>query len=127
MHPACDKENHQPGERLPTNPVASTQPNQLETPMRKIIIASAALTLMCGAAFAQGSTGPANQGDNMNKPGMANPGPTSGSMSGTSGSMNSTTGSSTSRQGMSRDGMNTNTGGESKDGQGMNKGGAMSK
>jgi hypothetical protein len=43
--------------------------------MRKIILTGAALTLMCGTAFAQTSTGPAAQGDNMNKPGM-----TSGTM-----------------------------------------------
>jgi pentapeptide MXKDX repeat protein len=39
--------------------------------MKKILIATAALTLMCGSAFAQ-STGPAAQGDNMTKPGMPN-------------------------------------------------------
>jgi pentapeptide MXKDX repeat protein len=38
--------------------------------MKKILIATA-LTLMCGSAFAQGSTGPAAQQDNMTKPGMA--------------------------------------------------------
>lgn len=37
--------------------------------MKKLVIATAALTLMCGSAFAQ-STGPAAQGDNMQKPGM---------------------------------------------------------
>jgi pentapeptide MXKDX repeat protein len=91
--------------------------------MRRIILATA-LTLICGSAFAQGSTGPANQGDNMNKPGMANPITTSGSMK-------NTTGSNMSKDGISKDGMkngmNKDTGGESKDGQGMNKGGAMSK
>ena len=39
--------------------------------MKKLIIA-AALTLMCGSAFAQGTTGPAAQSDSMNKPGMNN-------------------------------------------------------
>ena len=39
--------------------------------MKKILIATA-LTLMCGSAFAQGSTGPAAQQDNMTKPGMTN-------------------------------------------------------
>jgi pentapeptide MXKDX repeat protein len=39
--------------------------------MKKILIATA-LTLMCGSAFAQGTTGPAAQQDNMTKPGMAN-------------------------------------------------------
>jgi pentapeptide MXKDX repeat protein len=40
--------------------------------MKKIVIATAALTLMCGSAFAQTSNGPAAQGDNMTKPGMTN-------------------------------------------------------
>ena len=39
--------------------------------MKKLLIATTALTLMCGAALAQSSTGPAAQGDNMNKPGTA--------------------------------------------------------
>ena len=39
--------------------------------MRKVILATA-LTLMCSSAFAQTSTGPAPQGDNMTKPGMSN-------------------------------------------------------
>jgi hypothetical protein len=39
--------------------------------MKKIVIAAAALSLMCGSAFAQGSTGPAAQQDNMTKPGMS--------------------------------------------------------
>ncbi len=39
--------------------------------MKKILIATA-LTLMCSSAFAQGTTGPAAQSDNMNKPGMNN-------------------------------------------------------
>jgi pentapeptide MXKDX repeat protein len=87
--------------------------------MRKIILATA-LTLMCGSAFAQSSTGPAAQGDNMTKPGTANSSTDKGSMS-------NTTGSSMSKEGMSKDDMNKTTGGESKDGQSMNKGGAMSK
>ena len=37
--------------------------------MKKVLIAAATLSLMCGSAFAQG-TGPAAQDDNMNKPGM---------------------------------------------------------
>jgi hypothetical protein len=37
--------------------------------MKKIIIATTALTLVCGSAFAQTSTGPGAQGsDNMTKP-----------------------------------------------------------
>ena len=82
--------------------------------MRKILLATT-LTLMCGSAFAQGSTGPAPQGDNVQKPGMTNSGQTSGSMKNATGSS------------MSKDGMNKPAGGESRDGQGMNKGGAMSK
>ncbi|MET4716192.1 pentapeptide MXKDX repeat protein [Bradyrhizobium japonicum] len=39
--------------------------------MKKIIIAAAALGLMCGSAFAQ-SSGPAPQSGNMQKPGMHN-------------------------------------------------------
>jgi pentapeptide MXKDX repeat protein len=37
--------------------------------MKKLLIATAALSLVCGPAFAQ-STGPAPQQDNMTKPGM---------------------------------------------------------
>jgi hypothetical protein len=37
--------------------------------MKKILLATAALSLMCGSAFAQ-NTGPAPQTDNMQKPGM---------------------------------------------------------
>jgi pentapeptide MXKDX repeat protein len=39
--------------------------------MKKILIATAALTLMCGSSFAQ-NTGPAPQQDNMTKPGQMN-------------------------------------------------------
>jgi hypothetical protein len=39
--------------------------------MKKFLIATTALTLMCGSAFAQ-NTGPAPQQDNMTKPGMTN-------------------------------------------------------
>jgi hypothetical protein len=63
--------------------------------MRKIILTGAFITLMCGSAFAQGSTGPAPQGDNMNKPGMTNGTMDKGSMNSGSmdkGSMNNTTG-----------------------------------
>ncbi|WP_440640204.1 hypothetical protein ACSHT2_02290 [Bradyrhizobium sp. PUT101] len=38
--------------------------------MKKIMIATAALGLMCGSAFAQNQTGPAPQSNNMQKPGM---------------------------------------------------------
>ena len=63
--------------------------------MRKIILTGAALALMCGTALAQSSTGPAAQGDNMNKPGMTNGSMDKGSMDKGSmdkGSMNNTTG-----------------------------------
>jgi pentapeptide MXKDX repeat protein len=76
--------------------------------MKKILIATAALTLMCGSAFAQTSTGPSAQGDNMTKPGMTND-PTSmkkeGSMN------NGTTGMG--NEGMKKDGMSS--GGMKKD------------
>jgi pentapeptide MXKDX repeat protein len=57
--------------------------------MKKILIATTALTLMCGSAFAQGTTGPAAQQDNMTKPGMNNGSMEKGSMN--KGSMNSGT------------------------------------
>jgi pentapeptide MXKDX repeat protein len=44
----------------------------MERPMKKILIA-AAVTLMCGSAFAQTTTGPAAQTDTSNKPGMSAP------------------------------------------------------
>ena len=84
--------------------------------MKKIFVATAALTLMCGSAFAQGATGPAAQQDNMTKPGMA-----TGSMN--NGSMNNgtTTGGATTgmNDGMKKGGMSGNTKNEktmSKDG-----------
>jgi hypothetical protein len=39
--------------------------------MKKILVA-AAVTLMCGSAFAQTGTGPAAQSDDTSKPGMTN-------------------------------------------------------
>jgi pentapeptide MXKDX repeat protein len=39
--------------------------------MKKLIVATAALTLMCGSAFAQ-NTGPQSQTDTMQKPGTNN-------------------------------------------------------
>jgi hypothetical protein len=64
--------------------------------MKKILITGAALTLMCGSAVAQTSTGPAAQGDNMNKPGTTNASTMDkGSMNSgatSSGSVNNTTG-----------------------------------
>ena len=67
--------------------------------MKKFLITGAALTLMCGSALAQ-ATGPAPQGDTMNKPGMTNSTMDKGSMDKGSmekgsmekGSMNTTTG-----------------------------------
>ncbi|MHC2619492.1 hypothetical protein ACVIW2_001524 [Bradyrhizobium huanghuaihaiense] len=41
--------------------------------MKKILVAAAALGLMCGSALAQTQTGPAPQSDNMQKPGMTKP------------------------------------------------------
>jgi pentapeptide MXKDX repeat protein len=80
--------------------------------MKKILIATAALTLLCGSAFAQGTTGPAAQQDNMTKPGMTNN--STGSMD--KGSMsNGTTGMSSG--GMKKEGMSG----------GMKKQGDMSK
>jgi pentapeptide MXKDX repeat protein len=52
--------------------------------MKKILIATA-MTLMCTAAFAQNSTGPAPQSDNMDKPGMSDGMKNSGTKSGTTG------------------------------------------
>ena len=68
--------------------------------MKKILIATTALALMCGAAFAQSTTGPAAQGDNMTKPGMANDSMNKGSMDKGS----TTTGMH--KDGMSKDGAN---------------------
>lgn len=48
--------------------------------MKKILIATAALSLTCGSAFAQGTTGPGAQGGNMTKPGMNNGSTEKGSM-----------------------------------------------
>jgi|HubBroStandDraft_2_1064218.scaffolds.fasta_scaffold256877_2 pentapeptide MXKDX repeat protein len=49
--------------------------------MKKLFIATTVLTLMCGSAFAQTSTGPGAQGsDNMTKPGMNNGSMEKGSM-----------------------------------------------
>ena len=47
--------------------------------MKKFLIATAALSLMCGSALAQ-STGPSAQQDNMTKPGMSNGSMEKGSM-----------------------------------------------
>jgi pentapeptide MXKDX repeat protein len=69
--------------------------------MKKILIATAALTLMCGSAFAQTSTGPGAQGsDNMTKPN--NETMDKGSME--KGSMNKET-TGMNNDGMKKDGM----------------------
>jgi pentapeptide MXKDX repeat protein len=83
----------------------------------KTILVAAAVTLMCGSAFAQTSTGPAPQGDNMNKPRMTNSG---SSMN--NGTNSGTTGTGMQKEGMSKDGM-------SKDGMSKNgmKNDSMSK
>src|SRR5690348_664658 len=54
--------------------------NRTERSMKKLLITAAVLAFMGGPVLAQGSTGPAAQGDNMNKPGMNNPTGTSDSM-----------------------------------------------
>jgi pentapeptide MXKDX repeat protein len=78
--------------------------------MKKILIATAALSLMCGSALAQTNTGPAAQQDNMTKPGSTSSSMDKGSMDkGTTG-MN---------DGMKKDGMSGNMkkeGNMSKDG-----------
>jgi pentapeptide MXKDX repeat protein len=69
--------------------------NSMEKFMKKLLIATA-VTLMCGSAFAQTSTGPGNQNSDMNKPGMTNSG---------SGMNSGTTGSTMQKEGMSKEGM----------------------
>jgi pentapeptide MXKDX repeat protein len=75
--------------------------NPTEIIMKKILIATAALTLMCGSAFAQ-STGPGAQGDNMTKPGMTND-----STSMDKGSMDKGKTTGMSNDGMKKDGMSS--------------------
>jgi pentapeptide MXKDX repeat protein len=91
--------------------------------MKKILIATTALTLMCGSAFAQSSTGPAAQQDNMNKPGM-----TGGSMDKGGAMDKGSMSTGTTGENMKKDGMSD--GSMSKDGMkdgmkndSMNKGG----
>jgi pentapeptide MXKDX repeat protein len=87
--------------------------------MKKILIATTALTLMCGSAFAQGTTGPANQGDNMNKPGTTNGSMDKGSME--KGSMkNTTTGM---NNDMAKGGMKPDASGQGGSGPGSDQGG----
>ncbi|QDF36128.1 hypothetical protein FJN17_00275 [Bradyrhizobium symbiodeficiens] len=82
--------------------------------MKKMIIASAALALMCGPAFAQ-NTGRAPQSDNMQKPGMHNT---------EKGSMHKgTTGMNTGTNGMTRGGMQPDASGQGGSGPGSDQGG----
>jgi pentapeptide MXKDX repeat protein len=78
----------------------------MEILMKKFLIATTALTLMCGSAFAQ-NTGPAPQQDNMTKPGQMNNSTDKGSME--KGSMDKgTTGMNNDgmkKEGMSKEGM----------------------
>ena len=68
------------------------------------MIATVAVTLMCGSAFAQGTTGPAPQGDNMTKPGMTNGTMDKGSMSNDSTSTTSGMNKGDPKKEMSKDG-----------------------
>jgi hypothetical protein len=70
--------------------------------MKTILIATGALTLMCGSAFAQTSTGPGAQGDNVTKPGITND---STSMKKEGSMNNGTTGMG--NEGMKKDGMSS--------------------
>ena len=72
--------------------------------MKKLLIASAALCIMCGSAFAQSSTGPAPQGDNMNKPGMTNGTMDKGGMNNTTGMSNNGMSKNDPKKEMSKDG-----------------------
>nr|WP_245453673.1 hypothetical protein [Bradyrhizobium sp. AC87j1] len=87
-----------------------------ELAMKKFMIATAALGLMCGSAFAQ--TGPAPQSDNMQKPGMKNP--DKGSMT------KGTTGMS--KDGMSKGGMvKPDASGQGGSGRGSDQGGTKTR
>jgi pentapeptide MXKDX repeat protein len=72
-------------------------------PMKRLLIASA-LSLLCSTAFAQNTTGPAPQSDNMDKPGMNNT-DKAGMKNGSMGKETTGTNNSTSKNGMSKDGM----------------------
>jgi hypothetical protein len=79
--------------------------------MKKILIA-AAVTLMCGSAFAQNSTGPAAQSDDTNKPGMTSGTTDKGAMhkgSGTTGMSQSGKSSKHMKKEMSKDGSTSDT------------------
>ena len=81
--------------------------------MKKIIIASAAFALMCGSTFAQNSTGPAPQSDNMQKPGMHNTEKSSMHKGTTTGMSN----------GMTRGGTQPDASGQGGSGRGSDQGG----
>ena len=82
----------------------------------KTFIAVAALSMICGLAFAQNTGAPAVAQSDMNKPGMAND---KGTMT------KGTTGTGMTKDGMRND--NNMQGGASKDGMGQQNKGGMSK
>lgn len=85
--------------------------------MKKLIIATATLGLMCGSAFAQ-TSGPAPQSDNVQKPGMNNM--DKGSMSKETTGMN--------KDGMAKDGMmKPDASGQGGSGPGSDQGGTKAK
>lgn len=86
--------------------------------MKKIMIAAAALGLMCGSAFAQNQSGTAAQSNTMDKPGMNNM---------NKGSMNQgTTGMS--KDGMSKGGMvSPDASGQGGSGPGSDQGGTKTR
>jgi hypothetical protein len=62
-----------PQERTSATRLVAVGFNPMEIPMKKFLTATAALTLMCGSAFAQGTAAPAAQQDNnITTPGMTN-------------------------------------------------------
>lgn len=87
--------------------------------MKKIIVATAALAMMCGSAFAQNQTGPAPQSNNMDKPGMEKNSMDKGSMN------NGTTGMN--KDGMAKGGMmKPDASGQGGSGPGSDQGGTKS-
>jgi hypothetical protein len=94
-----------------------------EFSMKKIMIATAALALMCGSASAQ-NTGPAPQSDNMQKPGMQNE---QGSMTrGTTGTTG-TAGMTNGTNGMVRGGVQPDASGQGGSGPGSDQGGTRTR
>ncbi len=80
--------------------------------MKKLLIVTAAMTLMCGSAFAQGSTGPAAQQDNMTKPAATNDSTNKGSMD--KGSMDKSTTGMNKTSGVRKNGTPTTPDGSNK-------------